>query len=48
MLLFIVAVKEAKEARSQWTHCRWIEPELTRQDEIKRLAEFGRAQELID
>jgi len=48
MLVFVVAVKDAADLRGQWTRCRWIEPELSRLDEIKRLTEFGRAQKLID
>lgn len=48
MLVFIVAVKDAGNLRSQWTTCRWIEPELPRPEEVNRLLEFGSAKKLID
>lgn len=47
-LVFVIAVRDAGELRTQWTRCRWIEPELPHLDEIRRLAEFGRARKLID
>jgi hypothetical protein len=45
--VFIVPVRDAAVPRQTWHRCRWVEPELSAQDESNRFVEFEDASALL-